>query len=58
MTRGAGRPRVHTGPMQNCTLYLPVEIIEYLDQKAAVLGIHRSAVAILLFRQLIDGDQP
>ena len=51
---GAGRPRIHSGPMVNLTIYLPVEIIEKIDEISATMGISRSATARHLFRIALD----
>lgn len=42
---GAGRPRQHDRPMRNTYLYLPVDLIDRLDQEAANTGVSRSAAA-------------
>lgn len=51
---GAGRPRTHTGPMRNITLYLPVDILDAIDQKSKDMGVNQSWAATRLLRTAIE----
>jgi hypothetical protein len=45
---GAGRPRKHSRPMRMVNLYLPVEIIDELDERAGLLGGSRAEIATVV----------
>jgi hypothetical protein len=39
----AGRPKIHTVPMRQITLFLPVDLIDRLDEKAGEVGFPGSS---------------
>ena len=46
--RGSGRPPIHTEPMRHVTMYLPVDLIDQIDDEAASVGMSRSMTVSFL----------
>ena len=54
--RGSGRPPVHTVPMRHVTMYLPVDLIDQIDDEAAFVGMSRSMTVTYLIDSSLSND--
>ena len=54
--RGSGRPPIHTVPMRHVTMYLPVDLIDQIDDEAAFVGMSRSMTVTYLIDSSLSND--